>query len=74
MLFTSRPIYKYVLQVWKKKNENSSFKKGNFLTVCGHFCDNNIAIFHIIEIQTVILKCFVYLNLNWIKSYEIISG
>ena len=58
----------------RKKNENSSFKKGNFLTVCGHFCGNNIAIFHKIEIQTVILKCCVYLNLNWIKIYEIISG
>ena len=45
-----------------------------FLTICGHFCGNDIDIFHKIEIQMVILKCFVCLNLNWIKSYEIISG
>ena len=29
-------------------------------------------IFHKTEVQTVILRCLVYLYLNWIKSYDII--
>ena len=31
-------------------------------------------IFHKTEIQMVILRCLVCLNLNWIKSYDIING
>ena len=38
------------------------------------FFGNYIDIFHKTEIQTVILRCLVCLNLNWIKSYDIISG
>ena len=56
MLFTSRPIYKYVLQVWKKKNENSSFKNGHFTNISGLFFGNYMNILHKTEIQTVILR------------------
>jgi hypothetical protein len=57
---------KCVFQFWKKKNENLSFKNGHFLTICGHFYGNYIDIFYKTEIQTVILRCLVCLNLNWI--------
>ena len=56
----------------RKKTENLSFKNGHFLTICGHFFGNYIDIFHKTEIQTVILRCLVCLNLNWIQSYNII--
>ena len=35
------------------------------------FFTNNIFIFHKTEIQTVILRCLMSLNLNWIKGYNI---
>ena len=38
------------------------------------FFGSYIGIFHNTEIQTVILRCSVCLNLNWIKSYDIIIG
>ena len=56
----------------RKKTKNLSFKNGHFLTICGHLFGNYIHIFHKTEIQTVILRCLVGLNLNWIKSYGII--
>ena len=36
------------------------------------FFANFMNIFHKTEVQTVILRCLVSLNLNWIKSYYII--
>ena len=60
-----------VFQFWKKKTENLIFKNGPFWTICGHFFGNYIDIFHKTEIQTVILRCLVCLNLNWVKSYDI---
>ena len=35
------------------------------------FFANFMSIFHETEVQTVILRCLVSLNLNWIKSYYI---
>ena len=52
----------------RKKNENLSFKNGHYSTICGHFFGTYIEIFHNTEIQTVILRYLVCLNLNWIKS------
>ena len=34
------------------------------------FFANYMSIFHKTEIQTVILRCLMCLNLNWIKSYD----
>ena len=56
----------------EKKAENLSFKIGSFLTISGHFFANYITFFHKTEVQTVILMCLVSLNLNWIKSHDII--
>ena len=39
------------------------------LTVFGQFFANFMNIFHKTEVKTVILRCLVSLNLNWIKSY-----
>ena len=54
----------------RKKIENLRFKNGHFSTICGHFLGNYIVIFHKTEIQTVILRCLVYKNIDWIKSYN----
>ena len=44
----------------------------NFTNTSGLFFVNYMNIFHKTEVQTVILRCLVSLNLNWIKSYNII--
>ena len=56
----------------RKKIENLSFKNGHFTTISGHLFGNYINIFHKTEIQTVILRCLVCKNCNWIKSCNII--
>ena len=58
---------------WRLEKEKI-FTFGHFTTISGHFFANYISIFHKTEIQTVILRCLVCLNLNWIKSYDIIIG
>ena len=55
----------------RKKPENLSFKNVHFSSISGHFLANYMSIFHKTEIQTVILRCLVSLNLNWVKSYDI---
>ena len=45
---------------------------GHFTTIYGHFFANYIDIFHKNEIQVVILRYVVCLNLNWIKSCDIL--
>ena len=44
----------------------------HFKTVSCHFFTNYIKIFHRTEIETVILRCLVCLNYNWIKSNDMI--
>ena len=51
--------------------QNLQFINGHFMTISGHFFVNYMNIFHKTEISTVILRCLTYLNLNWIKSYNI---
>ena len=43
-----------------------------FFDCFGHFFAIFMIIFHETEVQKVILRCLVSLNLNWIKSYYII--
>ena len=57
----------------RKNLENSWLINDHFLTVFGPFCANYMNIFHKTEVQTVILRCLIILNLIWIKSYYIIS-
>ena len=38
--------------------------------ISGHFSPNCMFIFHKNEVQTVILRCLMSLNLNWFKSYD----
>ena len=56
----------------RKKNENLPLIIGHFITISGQFSANYNRIFHQTEVQTVILRCFVYLYLNWIKCNDII--
>ena len=51
--------------------QNLQLINGHFMTISGHFFVNYMNIFHKTEISTVILRCLTYLNLNWIKSYNI---
>ena len=55
----------------RKKSENLSFKNGHFSTNSCHFFANYINIFHKNEVQTVILRCLVCLNLDLVKSYDV---
>ena len=49
----------------------SRFQKWPFFYHFWSFFANYINIFHKVEIQKVILRCLVCLNLNWVKSYVI---
>ena len=42
----------------------------HYSIISGHFFANGMFIFHKTEIQTVILRCLMSLNLNWYKSYD----
>ena len=61
------------LQFCKKKIEKLPLINGHLMTISSQFSANYNKIFHKTEVQTVILMCFVYLYLNWIKSYNIKS-
>ena len=56
----------------KKDAENLWLINGHFRTISGPFLANCMKIFHKKEVQTVILRCLVCLNLNWTKSYNLI--
>ena len=43
------------------------------MTISGHFFASCMSIFYKIEVQTVILRCIVGLNPNWIKSNDMIT-
>ena len=43
------------------------------MTIFGHFFANYTKIFHKTEIQTVISRCIVCPNPNWIKSNDMIT-
>ena len=51
--------------------KETTFQVGHFTTISGHSIANYINIFHKTEVLTVILRCLMSLNLNWIKSYDI---
>ena len=51
----------------------NSQKNGHFMTISGHFFSNFIFIFHKTEVQTVTLRCWPSLNLNWNKFYNLKS-
>ena len=56
----------------RKNLENLWLINDHFLTVFGHFFANFKSIFHKTEVKTVILRCLVILNFNWIRSNYII--
>ena len=43
---------------------------GHFMTTSGHFLATYMFILHKTEIQTIILRCLMRLNLNWFKSND----
>ena len=45
------------------------FKNDSVTTISGHFFANHMFIFHKTEVQTVILRGWTDLNLDWFKSY-----
>ena len=65
-------LYPLFFNCGRKNHENLCLRNGYFFTILGHFFANYMIIFHKTEVQTVILRCLVCLNLNWIKSYDII--
>ena len=46
---------------------------GRFTTISSHFVDKYLVIFHKTDVQTVILRCWAGLNLNWIKSFLFVT-
>ena len=42
----------------------------HFRTISSHFFANYMNIFHKTEVQSVILRCWTGLKLNWFKSYD----
>ena len=50
--------------ILQRKNTENLWLIG---TISGHFLANYMKIFHKKEVQTVILRCLLCLNLNWIK-------
>ena len=59
-------------QFCKKKTEKPQLTNGHFMTISGHFFANYLDNFHKTEVLMVILRCIVGLNLNWIKSNNMI--
>jgi hypothetical protein len=59
------------LNFGRKKPKIFIFKNGNFSTNPGHFFAKYMKSFHKREIQTVILRCLVCLNFNWVKNCSI---
>ena len=59
-------------QFCKKKSWKFKTHRWPFFDCLGSFCAIFMNIFHKNEVQMVILRCLVSLNLNWIKSYYII--
>ena len=64
--------FNFFFQFWKKKFWKHITHKWPFLDHFGSFFANYMSIFHKTEVQTVILRCLGCLNLNWIKSYNMI--
>ena len=54
----------------RKKPGNLCFRNGHFSTFSGYFFANYMNIFHKTEVQTVILRCQMGLNLIWFKNYD----
>ena len=67
-------IWKLCFSILEEKTLKIKFQKWPFLDPLWSFFVIYIDIFHKTEIQTVILRCLVCLNLNWVKSYFIIIG
>ena len=60
--------------ILEEKNQKYMSQKWQFFNHLWSFVGNYIDIFHKTEIQTIILRCLVCLNLNWIKSCDRFSG
>ena len=68
--FCSNPITNYlfrILVILERGSSNLRLINGCFTTISIQI----FAIFHKTEVQTIILRCLVCLNLSWTKSYDI---
>ena len=61
-----------VFKFGRRKKEKLPLINGHFMTIFGHFYASYIEIFHKTEVQKVILRCLVCLNLTLIQSYNIL--
>ena len=61
-----------VFKFGRKENEKLPLINGHFMTISGRFSASYIEIFHKTEVQMVILRCLVCLNVTLIQSYNII--
>ena len=66
--------YKLFWQLCFSILEEKKASKMAIFWLLGSFFGNYMDIFHKTGIQTVILRCLVCLNPNWIKSYDIVIG
>ena len=63
-------FWQLCFSILEEKNANLFFLNGHFLTISGHFFASYINIFHITEVQTVILRCLVCqkaMTYYWLK-------
>ena len=73
-LYTDMTLFKFVIKIQQSKTieggpQNLRQLNCNFTTISSHFLAIFINIFHEKEVQTVILRCWTGLYLNWFKSY-----
>ena len=71
--FRCMKTYHLPSKVWSETNR-TMLEVGHFTTISGHFLANYINGFNKMEVLTVILKCSINKNLNWIKIYSMFSS
>ena len=69
LLKNTKPWKTLLKTLLKGDSQNLRLIDGHFPTLCSHCFANYMNIFHKTEVQTVILRCWMVLYLNWFKSY-----
>ena len=65
-------LFQLFFNFGRKHSKNLWLIDGHFLTIFGNFFASYIKIVHKTEVQTIILRCLVCWDHNWIKSLGII--
>ena len=53
------------------ESKQMTITNAHFTTILGHFSANCMFVFHKTEVQTVILRCLMGLNLDWLKIFDL---